>query len=471
MRRPHAVPARPRPPRALEAVPPAEGQDAGLHRSRGRPLPHPDDPHARDDRDLARRRPGAAAQRGSRRGDRPRPRHGSHAVRPRGRAGARRRAERARSAVASATTSSRGASRGGSTSPTRSATASSRTRGRRSRRRSRARSCASSTASPTSTTTSTTRSATASSSEADLPRAEIELLGATGSERIDRLVHDLVETSEEAGDIRQSDEIGEAMLSLRAFMFDRVYLGPQVGPEHRRAHDVVQRDLRAARRRSRAAAARRRRARRADHRLRLRHDRPLRARVRRRLVVARIKDKSVRDVDRRRPTSSRSSGCGRRCARARGTRYMGRCPFHEERSPSFSVNSDLNLYHCFGCGKGGDVVTFVRETEGLDFVGAIEWLAERFRVPLEYEESSPLADESRRRRERLFAVLDQAAVVLRAPPLGGRRRASRCARISRAAGSARRSRRSSGSASRRARASRRRRARRASRPTSCAPRG
>ena len=45
---------------------------------------------------------------------------------------------------------------------------------------------------------------------------------------------------------------------------------------------------------------------------------------------------------------------------------MGRCPFHEERSASFSVNSDLNLYHCFGCGKGGDVVTFVRETEGLD---------------------------------------------------------------------------------------------------------
>ena len=76
-------------------------------------------------------------------------------------------------------------------------------------------------------------------SESDLPHAEIELLGASGSERIDRLVHDLVETSEEAGDIRQSEDIGEAMLSLRAFMFDRVYLGPQVGPEHRRAHDVL----------------------------------------------------------------------------------------------------------------------------------------------------------------------------------------------------------------------------------------
>ena len=77
-------------------------------------------------------------------------------------------------------------------------------------------------------------------SDADLPLAEIELLGATGSERIDRLVHDLVDTSEAAGDIRQSREIGDAMLSLRAFMFDRVYLGPQVEPEHRRARDILQ---------------------------------------------------------------------------------------------------------------------------------------------------------------------------------------------------------------------------------------
>ena len=78
-------------------------------------------------------------------------------------------------------------------------------------------------------------------SEADLPRDEIELLGPGGSRRIDRLVHDLVETSEEAGDIRQSDDVAEAMLSLRAFMFDRVYLGPQVEPEHRRAREVIRR--------------------------------------------------------------------------------------------------------------------------------------------------------------------------------------------------------------------------------------
>jgi DNA primase len=124
--------------------------------------------------------------------------------------------------------------------------------------------------------------------------------------------------------------------------------------------------------------------------------------------MARIKDTSVRAVI---DASNIVEVVGLRTSlrKSSGTRFMGRCPFHEERSPSFSVNADLNLYHCFGCGKGGDVVTFVRETEGLDFVGAIEWLAERFRVPLEYEESSPEADQSRRRRERLYAVLDQAA--------------------------------------------------------------
>ncbi len=77
--------------------------------------------------------------------------------------------------------------------------------------------------------------------ESDLPQEEIELLGPTGSARIDTLVHDLVETSEAAGDIRQSEEVGEAMLSLRTFMFERVYLGPQVQPEHRRARDVMRR--------------------------------------------------------------------------------------------------------------------------------------------------------------------------------------------------------------------------------------
>src|SRR5947208_15834308 len=95
--------------------------------------------------------------------------------------------------------------------------------------------------------------------------------------------------------------------------------------------------------------------------------------------------------------------------RKTGGRYLGRCPFHEERTPSFSVNATDKLYYCFGCGAKGDLITFVRETEHLDFVGAIEWLADRFNVPLEYEAISPEQDARRRRRERLLEVLDAAA--------------------------------------------------------------
>ncbi len=77
--------------------------------------------------------------------------------------------------------------------------------------------------------------------EDDLPRAEIDVLGPTGAQRIDTLVHDLVETSALAGDIVQSDEVGAAMLSLRAFMFDHVYLGPVTRPEHERARQTIRR--------------------------------------------------------------------------------------------------------------------------------------------------------------------------------------------------------------------------------------
>jgi dGTPase len=77
--------------------------------------------------------------------------------------------------------------------------------------------------------------------EGDLPQAEIELLGPTGSRRIDRLVHDLVETSAEAGDIGQSEKIGPAMHRLRDFMFERVYLADATREEHHRAHETIER--------------------------------------------------------------------------------------------------------------------------------------------------------------------------------------------------------------------------------------
>jgi DNA primase len=123
--------------------------------------------------------------------------------------------------------------------------------------------------------------------------------------------------------------------------------------------------------------------------------------------VARIKDASVEDV--KAAADMVAVVSGRTQLRKTGPRYMGRCPFHEERTPSFSVNAVEKFYYCFGCGAKGDLITFVRETEQLDFAGAIEWLADRFNVQIEYEETTPQQDARRRRRERLFEVLDAAA--------------------------------------------------------------
>src|ERR671914_2941540 len=92
-----------------------------------------------------------------------------------------------------------------------------------------------------------------------------------------------------------------------------------------------------------------------------------------------------------------------------GTRWSGLCPFHDERTPSFSVNPEEKLYYCFGCGEGGDAFKFVQQTEALEFQESVELLAERSGVRVEREEDDPRAEQRRRRRERLHALLDRAA--------------------------------------------------------------
>src|SRR5947209_16583680 len=97
-----------------------------------------------------------------------------------------------------------------------------------------------------------------------------------------------------------------------------------------------------------------------------------------------------------------------RLRKAGGT-YKGLCPFHQERTPSFTVSPARGTFKCFGCGEGGDAITFVMKRDNIDFVEAIELLAGRFAVELEYEESSPEQDQKRVRDERLRALLERAA--------------------------------------------------------------
>ena len=95
--------------------------------------------------------------------------------------------------------------------------------------------------------------------------------------------------------------------------------------------------------------------------------------------------------------------------KAGANRFTGLCPFHDERSPSFGINPTEKVYYCFGCQASGDAFTFVMETEGVDFKGALELLADRYKVALELEDEDPRAAEQRQRRERLLELLERTA--------------------------------------------------------------
>jgi DNA primase len=108
-----------------------------------------------------------------------------------------------------------------------------------------------------------------------------------------------------------------------------------------------------------------------------------------------------------------------------GRRWQGLCPFHSEKSPSFSVNAEEGLYHCFGCQKSGDVITFVRDKEQLDFPGAVEWLAAKYGIALRYTDRNE--GESRRKRAKLVDAVAAAiewyhARLLTSPDAGEARR-------------------------------------------------
>lgn len=92
-----------------------------------------------------------------------------------------------------------------------------------------------------------------------------------------------------------------------------------------------------------------------------------------------------------------------------GHRYWGLCPFHNEKTPSFSVTPDLNLYYCFGCKAGGNVVQFIMEMERLDFQEAVKLLAENMHIPLPEMEEDPAYEARQNKKERLYAANREAA--------------------------------------------------------------
>jgi len=123
--------------------------------------------------------------------------------------------------------------------------------------------------------------------------------------------------------------------------------------------------------------------------------------------VARISSESINAV---RDAADMAAEVGRYTDLKRnGAQMMGLCPFHDERSPSFSVDPQEKLYHCFGCGEAGDVFGFVMEKEGLQFAEAVEALADRYGVELQREQEDPRAEARRQARQRLQQLLERAS--------------------------------------------------------------
>jgi len=89
-----------------------------------------------------------------------------------------------------------------------------------------------------------------------------------------------------------------------------------------------------------------------------------------------------------------------------GRRFSGLCPFHGEKTPSFSVNAEEGFYYCFGCQESGDAISFVRAKEQLDFAAAVEWLANKANITLRYTDANE--GESRKRRSKLYDAIETA---------------------------------------------------------------
>src|SRR4051812_1344744 len=415
----HAVPARPRSHRALQGVPAPQAQDAGLRGAGGRPLPHAADPHAGGDPDLAHGRAGAAAQRGPRRGDRDGARRRASAVRAhrRGRPG-RLRARALRPRVPAQRALATRRRRAGAPQPHRAgarrhpaplragrgaadAGGQDRPPGRpdrlhqpRHRRRAAGRR-------PVGRRPAGRRDRRAGGHGGGADRhAGPRPGGALGGGGRHR-----------PGAHRRPGDAAAARVHVRPGL-----PGADGARRAREDRACAARAVRLVLRAPPGASAGRLRGGRPGDRLPGRDDRPLRHPGLDRALrpagpaglMARYTNDSrerVRDaVD-----FAELVGARTELRQAGQRRLTGLCPFHDERTPSFGIDPVEKLYHCFGCGEGGDVFKFVMETEGLDFTAALESLAGRYGVELERDAEDPAAAVRRERSDRLLALLERTA--------------------------------------------------------------
>ena len=93
-----------------------------------------------------------------------------------------------------------------------------------------------------------------------------------------------------------------------------------------------------------------------------------------------------------------------------GSNYVGLCPFHSEKTPSFTVSETKQLFHCFGCGEGGDLITFIMKIENLSFIDAVKFLADLLGIPL--KERSNVDNKLKLEKDRIYEINKRSSKVL-----------------------------------------------------------
>ena len=141
-------------------------------------------------------------------------------------------------------------------------------------------------------------------------------------------------------------------------------------------------------------------------------------------MAGRIRDESIQAVRERAAIDQVIAEAGVTLKSAGGGRLKGLCPFHDEKTPSFNVNPANGYYMCFGCGESGNVISFITKHDHMSFPEAVEHLARRYGVDVQYEEGGAAARSSTSQRTRLLQAHKEAARVLRRaarhPERGGR---------------------------------------------------
>ncbi len=101
----------------------------------------------------------------------------------------------------------------------------------------------------------------------------------------------------------------------------------------------------------------------------------------------------------------------------RGVNYLGLCPFHNEKTPSFTVSPAKGIFKCFGCGKGGNAVNFIMEHEHLSYPESLRWLAKKYHIEVEEKEVTPEEIAKQNERESMLVVTQYAARQFYREPL------------------------------------------------------